>query len=266
MDPSWGRPKRSLGQNFLCDAGVVRCIADAIAATHGDTVVEIGPGRGALTRELTARGARIVAVEKDRELAWRLRVDLPEVGMVYADALRLAWEGVSRLPGVRIVGNLPYNIASPLMWELVARVQGWERMVFLVQKEVGARLVASPRTSSYGALGVWVQSWCRPELVRIVPPHVFRPRPKVDSAVVRFWPRHGRPQAAVSLSRLLHVTFQKRRKQLGTILRPWWGHRLDAWCAAHEVGRTVRPEELSPEQFGSLAEVMASLWDLGKSA
>ncbi|BDV01169.1 16S rRNA (adenine(1518)-N(6)/adenine(1519)-N(6)) - dimethyltransferase [Thermodesulfomicrobium sp. WS] len=263
---SWGHPKRSLGQNFLCDAGVVRCIADAIGATYGNTVVEIGPGRGALTRELAVRGARVLAVEKDRELAWRLHADLPDIGMVYADALRLAWEGVSRLPGVRVVGNLPYNIASPLMWELVARVRGWERMVFLVQKEVGERLVADPRTPHYGALGVWVQSWCQPELVRIVPPHVFRPRPKVDSAIVRFWPRDDIPRAAASLARLLHVTFQKRRKQLGTILRPWWGQELDAWCAQHGVERTARPEELSPGQFVSLAEIMLSLWNTGKSA
>lgn len=266
MDPSWGHPKRSLGQNFLCDAAVVRCIAETIGAAHGDIVVEIGPGRGALTRELVARGARVLAVEKDRALAWRLHADVPDVGMVYADALRVAWEGVSRLPGVRIAGNLPYNIASPLMWELVARIRGWERMVFLVQKEVGQRLVASPRTPQYGLLGIWVQSWCRPELVRLVPPQVFRPRPKVDSAIVRFWPRDGQPQAAASLARLLHVTFQKRRKQLGTILRPWWGQELDVWCAAHEVDRTARPEELSPQQFGSLAEVMVSLWNWGKSA
>ncbi len=266
MTTSWPFPKRSLGQHFLCDTGVVRRIAETIAAGPGDVVLEIGPGRGALTRALVARGARVFAVEKDQRLAWALRAEFPEVGMVYGDALRLAWEGLVRLPGIRVAGNLPYNIASPLIWELVARVQRWERMVFLVQKEVGQRLVAAPRTPQYGALGAWVQSWCRAELVAIIPPQVFRPRPKVDSAIVRLWPLGKAPRHPASLNHLLHVLFQKRRKQLGTILRPWWDDRLEAWVDLLGVVRTMRPEELTPEQMDGLAQAMAERWGMGKSA
>jgi len=263
---NWAPPKRSLGQNFLCDGNVIRRIADAIGAGCGDLVFEIGPGRGALTQELITRNASLIALEKDRHLAWQLHHNFPHIAVVYGDALRFAWEGVGRQKKIRIVGNLPYNIASVLLWDIVWRSQNWERMVFLVQKEVGERIVASPRTAAYGALGVWIQNFCHAEMIGIISPHVFWPKPKVDSAIVRFWPKADVPQIPEHLSRLVHLAFQKRRKQWGNILRPWWDSTLETWFDAVGISRSARPEELSPLQFRELAGVLASLWNAGKCA
>lgn len=256
---SFSAPKRSLGQNFLTDANICRRIVHALGLEPGGAVLEIGPGRGALTRILAVHQGPVMALEKDRELASWLCREFPSVGVIQGDGLSFCWEGLAALPGISVVGNLPYNVASPMIWEMVSRCRFWKGMVFMVQKEVAGRLTADPGSRAYGALSAWVSSFTMPRYMFTVPPHVFRPRPRVDSAVVRFEP-HPSPawDEAGCLSRLLKTLFQQRRKQLGVILKSCWGEELEAWCQRWNVDRRVRPEELAPDMFRSLALITAA--------
>jgi 16S rRNA (adenine1518-N6/adenine1519-N6)-dimethyltransferase len=175
-----------------------------------------------------------------------------------ADALTMPWARF--VAPWKIIGNLPYNVASPLIWDILSLTPGLIRAVFMVQKEVALRLVAPPGCGAYGALSVWVQSFAAPRLEFNVPPQVFRPAPKVHSAVVSFapLPLSERPADANALSSLLKLCFQKRRKQLGGILRSQPGWQPDE---AEEIGvkQSSRPEELSPRQFQTLAALMRFL-------
>lgn len=254
---SFHAPKRSLGQNFLSDLNICRRIVDALDLQAGDPVLEIGPGRGALTQILAGHQGLVTALEKDRELALWLSREYPSVHVILGDGLSFCWEGTAALPGLSLIGNLPYNVASPMIWEIVSRCRLWKGMVFMVQKEVALRLTANPGSRAYGALSAWVLNFVVPRYMFTVPPHVFRPRPKVDSAVVRFDP-HPAPawSEARALSRILKVLFQQRRKQLGTILKPWWTEEMDRWCRQWHTDRRARPEELSPDMLRSLALIV----------
>lgn len=250
------RPRRSLGQNFLHDQGTAWKIADALEASSGHRVLEIGPGRGALTGRLLKTGCDLYALEKDGVLAAELKHRWPKLTMIVMDALRFSW---AKLIGPwRIIGNLPYNVASPIIWDLVADVPRLERGVFMVQKEVGQRLSAAPGSRSYGALSVWVQSHVQVRGLFTVGPQVFHPRPKVDSAVVRLTSLEPteRLQDPGPLRKLLPLCFQQRRKQLKTILRPLWGDHLDHWFHNQNLRPESRPEELSPRRFQLLANLV----------
>lgn len=258
--------KRSLGQNYLRDPEVTRRIVAALKAEPGDSLIEIGPGPGALTGHLLAGAPeRLVLVEKDHAWAFARRETLREFpgvsgGVILADALELAWER-ARGPW-KIIGNLPYNVASPLMWEIFSRA-GFSRAVFMIQKEVGERIAASPGSRAYGALSVWLQSFARPQLECIVPPQAFYPRPKVYSAVLSFTPlsREGTgslpppPALKPVLANLIRRCFQQRRKQLGTILREARGE-AGLWEKSG-IDPVLRPENLSPGDFLRLALVFS---------
>ncbi|EGJ51404.1 16S rRNA (adenine(1518)-N(6)/adenine(1519)-N(6))-dimethyltransferase RsmA [Desulfocurvibacter africanus] len=253
-----GKPfaKRSLGQNFLQDENIARKIVAALELQEGDTVVEIGPGRGALTRWLDESPAqRVLALEKDKDLAQQLGMVHPRVEIVVADALRYSWEELAGVESLKYIGNLPYNIASPLMWEIVSRSPRYSRAVFMVQHEVGLRLTACPGNKSYGALSAWIQSFANVRYLFRVPPQVFRPKPKVDSAVLCFEPlaKEIRPTHPALLAKLLHICFQKRRKQLRNILRDWWGERVGTSAGEFIKLAEARPEELTPKEFQRLA-------------
>jgi 16S rRNA (adenine1518-N6/adenine1519-N6)-dimethyltransferase len=253
---AYARPKRSLGQNFLSDPNTSAKIVAALGITPGDTVLEIGPGRGALTPFiLDARPAAYLALEKDRDLAVRLAREHPGASVAMADALRMDWSRLDRLPGVRVIGNLPYNIASPLLWDLCAGSVTYARGVFMVQHEVARRLAATPGSREYGALSAWVGAFARVAYCFKVPPTVFRPRPKVDSAVVALTPRPAaeRPAEPAALSRLLKHLFSLRRKQLGGILKPYGDVVTEARLAQAGIEPRARPENLSPEQLSQLA-------------
>lgn len=254
------RAKKSLGQNFLQDNNIARKIVDALGIGPEDRVVEIGPGPGALTSIIAARGpAALLLVEKDRHWAAEraaVAYDGVRPDVLCADALTLAWED---MPSQwKCIGNLPYNVASPLMWEIFSRSSGLARAVFMIQKEVGWRIMAEPGSDAYGALSVWVRVFMRPRLEFIVPPQVFVPRPKVDSAVLSFTPRAERPDAGerAALAAVLHRCFQQRRKQLGTIFKGS-SVREDALPPGAGIVFTDRPERLTPEQFRILARVHA---------
>lgn len=258
MTHDFHAPKRSLGQNFLSDPNICRRIVESVELRPGEPVLEIGPGRGALTRHLCAHDGPVMVLEKDSELVRWLRAEFPCVGVVHGDGLEFCWEGTARLPGLSLIGNLPYNVASPMIWEMVSRCRNWKSMVFMVQKEVAERLCAPAGSRAYGALSAWVASFVRTTYLFTVPPHVFRPQPKVDSAIVRFVPRSDPAwREAPDLSRLLKTLFQQRRKQLGTILKQCWCVELESWCQTAGLDRRVRPEALTPDMLRSLAGIVA---------
>lgn len=256
---SYAPAKRSLGQNFLRDANIARRIVSALDIGPDDHVLEIGPGRGALTRLLLERGpARLCVLERDDDLAQALEEDLPAVEVLRADALAHPWESLEAAERWKLVGNLPYNIASPLIWEIVSRAR-FERAVFMVQLEVGQRLVAPPGGKEYGGLSAFVQNHARGELLFRVPPQVFRPQPKVTSAVLRFFLRPDAPgaEATRALASLLRICFQQRRKQLGTILK---SKDITGWedaLRSLDIDPVQRPETLAPERFLALANLLA---------
>ena len=253
------RAKRSLGQNFLVDENVCRKIVAALEIGSGDRVLEIGPGRGALTRWIEGSGpAAYTVLEKDERLAPLIAERWPDIDVRRTDALTFPWETLE--DGWKIAGNLPYNIGSKLIWDIVSRGRGWERCVFMVQHEVALRLTAAPSTKDYGALTVWVRNYADTRYLFKVPPHVFRPQPKVDSAVVLFLPRpeNTRPQCPRALSGLLRLCFQKRRKQLHNILKSLWSDSIDQWLEEQGLRRSDRPENVAPEQFSALSQIMKS--------
>ncbi len=196
-------PRRELGQNFVADPNTVRRIAALARVGAGDRVVEVGAGLGSLTLALIETGAHVTAVEVDAGLATALRdvvADHPAVTVVEADAMRLDWDAlIGDEPSV-LVANLPYNVATPLLCDLLDGVAGIVRMLVMVQREVGERLAARPRTPAYGAVSVKVAYWADARIVGLVPASVFVPRPKVESAlveIVRHEPAARRPDQHV---------------------------------------------------------------------
>lgn len=256
--------KKSLGQNFLKDEGTARRIVEALHIQPGDYVLEIGPGAGALTRHICAgnKPAGLVLLEKDSHWAFAHAEACAAAGVrclsLNMDALTFAWERLDR-SGLtwKIAGNLPYNVASPLLWDLAATGRGFERAVVMVQREVAQRITAAPGGKIYGALSVWLQSFVTARKVMDVPPTVFYPMPKVWSQVLELKPRTNRytgNQAA--LAKLLKICFQKRRKQLGTILGPYLNDLARNYLESHNLSLQARPEELSPFVFQALTEAL----------
>lgn len=260
------RAKKSLGQNFLVDPNIQRKIVDAVEPESADTVVEIGPGQGALTDHLAERAPRLVAVELDDALAEALAARFAgEAGVTVVHQDVLGWEpgGTLGEGRVRVVGNIPYNITSPILF----RVLEWrplpERIILMVQREVADRLTAPAGDRAYGALTVGVRSVATVERLFHVGRGAFRPVPNVDSTVIRIDPLPAlEPEAAEGLRSLTRAAFGLRRKQLQKILRTAAGYRLeagDAEAVLEEVGLRPqdRPEVLDPETFMKLAAALA---------
>jgi 16S rRNA (adenine1518-N6/adenine1519-N6)-dimethyltransferase len=246
-------PKRSLSQNFLSDPRILGRIADAVGATKDDTVLEIGPGKGALTGQLLERAGRVFAIEKDRELISGLRQRFSALVLAEGDALELDWNALVGGPFV-VAGNIPYNITSPLIDKALTPPRP-ARVVYLVQKEVAERVAAGPGSKEYGALSVGVQAVSRPERLFTVPKGAFYPVPKVDSAVLRMTPLEtpliGDGEVE-PFRRFVVGLFGYRRTQLVRALREHLG--LDAEQGGAIVAKvgfepTIRAEELSPEEF-----------------
>ncbi|MBN2140710.1 MAG: ribosomal RNA small subunit methyltransferase A [Desulfovibrionaceae bacterium] len=246
-------PKKSLGQNFLIDANVARKIVAALNLRPGDRVLEIGPGRGALTRWIVEAGPeRFVALEKDEVLAGRLAETWPEIEVRAVDALKFDWAGLP--PGFKLVGNLPYNVASRLIWDLALAFDRFERAVFMVQHEVGLRLTVAPGNRDYGALGAWTRGFAQARYLFRVPPTVFRPRPRVDSAVVSLRPLGPaeRPVDPQAYARLIRLCFQHRRKQIRGVLGSGFSPEMAHWLASRGFDPEVRAERLGPDEFKGL--------------
>lgn len=263
LDEHGLEPSRALGQNFVVDPNTVRRIARLAAVGEGDQVVEIGPGLGSLTLALVETGARVTAVELDRHLLAPLRsvVEPHGVRVVHGDAMRLDWDEVLSAPGAgtpgepwALVANLPYNVATPLVLDLLAGVPAIERMLVMVQREVGERLAARPGSKAYGIPSVKVAYRADAEVVGRVPPTVFIPPPRVESALVRVQ-RLAEPRVDADPDRLFHLVeagFGQRRKMLRRSLA---GLVDAAGFAQADVRPEARAEELDIAAWGRLARL-----------
>jgi 16S rRNA (adenine1518-N6/adenine1519-N6)-dimethyltransferase len=257
------RARKRFGQNFLVSPGVIRKIVDAVAARAGDTVVEIGPGLGALTEPLMERVEPLHVVEIDRDLIARLRERFAPERLVIHEGDALAFDFASlKTAGspLKIVGNLPYNISSPLLFHLAEVADRVAEMHFMLQKEVVDRMVAAPGTADYGRLSVMLQVRFYMERLFIVPPGSFNPAPKVDSAVVRMIPLDlqkvgagGTPKDPALFARLVAAAFGQRRKMLRNTLKEFGGEAL---LETQGLKPTARAEELAIADFVRLSNAL----------
>ena len=250
-------PRKRFGQNFLRDESIIEAIARAIAPTNSDHIVEIGPGEGALTQALISGECRLDAIELDRDLRTRLLAAFstyPGFMLHSADALDFNFAslatGDTRL---RVVGNLPYNISTPLIFNLLEQAQIINDMHFMLQLEVVERLAASPGSKDWGRLGVMTQFRCEVEQLFEVPPEAFYPPPKVRSAVVRLTP-HPEPQYPnvdpASLGRVVTQAFSQRRK---TLRNNFKGMMEDDDFGGLAIDPSARAETLSIADFVAIA-------------
>jgi 16S rRNA (adenine1518-N6/adenine1519-N6)-dimethyltransferase len=256
------RARRRFAQHFLVEPDVARRIVALAGIEEGESVLEIGPGRGALTGLLAERAARLVLVEIDRDLASRLREDFagrPNVEVVEADILDLDLRALLGDGGRGVVvANLPYNISTPALARLLDACDLFRRLVLMLQREVALRLGAVPGTKVYGALSVMIQLVARPRIAFSVPPAVFRPRPKVDSAVVVVDPLAPPPLGEAerrAVRRVVRAAFAQRRKQLGNALEPLT-HDCRTLLERLGIDPRRRAETLTPAEFLSLARAI----------
>ena len=256
------QPRHRFGQNFMIDQNLVRVVAEAGLIAKGDLVIEVGPGTGTLTEELLERAGQVVAVEIDRDLAAMLRTRFADRGnfiLIEGDALAakhaLSAELLAALgramPGQprKLVANLPYNIASPLIIELL--IAGVDLLAFTVQKEVADRLRAPAGGDDYGPLSVMAQLLAKVEMLRTLPPQAFWPAPKIDSALVRLTRADRLGDRAAEFTVFVHALFSYRRKMLRKALAQA-GYQADALLAATGLEGNRRPEEFTPEQLLAL--------------
>jgi 16S rRNA (adenine1518-N6/adenine1519-N6)-dimethyltransferase len=254
------RARKRFGQNFLHDESVINRIVDAIAPVEDQHLVEIGPGQGALTGQLLESGCRLDAVELDRDLVPALRdrfAENPRFRLHEADALRFDYTSISgQDTRLRLVGNLPYNISTPLIFHLLEYAPHIEDMYFMLQREVVNRLAAEPGSKAWGRLGVMAQFRCQVDALFEVPPGAFRPAPRVTSAIVRLAPHRGPVDAGLE-SRLRRVTaaaFSQRRKTLRNTLRDL----VDVQQLENlAISPSARAETLTLQQLVSISETIA---------
>ena len=245
--------RKRFGQHFLTDRGIIEDIVQAIAPQAGQAMVEIGPGLGAMTQPLVERLGHLTVIELDRDLAVLLRKK-PELTVIESDVLRVDFRALAEAAKtqVRVVGNLPYNISTPILFHLLDVADVVQDQHFMLQKEVIDRMVARPSTSDYSRLSVMLQWRYAMENVLFVPPESFDPPPRVDSAIVRMLPMAAPAVLDVKLfSELVRVAFSQRRK----LLR----HSLGKWLEARNFSGTFnlqrRAEEVPVAEYVALAQV-----------
>lgn len=254
------RPKKALGQHFLVDDNLLGVIGRLADLQPDDVVLEIGPGTGSLTRYLAERVRLVHSIELDRSLEDPLRAALggvTNVRVAFGDAVTFDYESLEPAPQ-KLVANLPYNVATPIVVESLDAIPSLERWCVMVQREVADRFFASPRTKAYGAVSVLIQLRTRRVGSHRVPPTVFRPRPRVESTIVAFDRVPGPP---IELVRpIVEAAFAHRRKTLAnSVALAGLTTRAEAEQGLSKIGRSpgVRAEELFPEEFLSLAEALA---------
>ncbi len=256
------RARKRFGQNFLIDQGVIAKIVSAIGPRQNQHLVEIGPGLGALTLPLAESGAMLTAVELDRDLVERLKQDFRQfknLQLVCGDALKLdfaeIFAGEDRL---RIVGNLPYNISTPLIFHLLKFAARIQDMHFMLQKEVVDRMAAQPGASEYGRLSVMVQYHCRVRSLLAVPAGSFDPQPRVHSAVVQLHPTAHDPvsKSEACLDRIVRAAFNNRRKTVRNCLR---AELSEEQILQQGIDPGLRPENLSVQDYVKLANCLCGM-------
>jgi 16S rRNA (adenine1518-N6/adenine1519-N6)-dimethyltransferase len=259
--------KKSLSQNFLIDPNLQRKIVEALEPQPTDHVVEIGPGTGALTRHLVDSVGHLTLVELDDTLAAQLREEYAgreHVEVLHGDALEIAASEAAGNDAFKLIGNIPYGITTPLIFHVLEARPRPQVMVLTVQKEVADRMAARPGTKDYGALTVGVQAVARLETLFTISRHAFRPRPEVDSAVVRFEPISPpqlSPTQEQSFRRLTRAAFSRRRKQLQKVLRQAPEYALSVEEAARllhslDIDPATRPDALPVVDYLRLADAL----------
>lgn len=257
------KARKRFGQNFLIDHNIINRIVSAVYPKENQTLVEIGPGQGAITEPLAAKCNHLHVIELDRDLVPWLLVKFekhPNFQLHQADALKFDFNSIqTNNQPLRIVGNLPYNISTPLIFHLLTFAGKIADMHFMLQKEVVKRMAASPGEKAYGRLSIMTQYYCSVEPLFEVPPSAFNPAPKVDSAIVRLTPYTLLPHPAKyikTLERLVNIAFQQRRKTLRNALKPLLSiEKIDAL----PVNTSVRPEALSVAEFVAMSDFIGEL-------
>ena len=251
------RPRKRFGQNFLQDQQIIAAILRMICLRPEDNCLEIGPGMGALTRPMLRQLSRLTAVEIDTDLQSHLAA-MPEAAdrlqLICADALTIDYTTFG--PHLRVIGNLPYNISTPLLIRLLQQVDSIQDMHFMLQKEVVERLAASPGSKTYGRLSVMAQYYCEVTHLFNVPPEAFYPKPKVDSAIVRLTPFQHKPFVAIPFERLEYWvarSFAMRRKTLANNLK---GMITAADLTTLGLDPQARPEQISVEEYVKLTHFL----------
>ena len=253
------RARKRFGQNFLHDPGIIRRIVSAVAPKPGQRLLEIGPGQGAITASLLDSGARLDVIELDRDLVPILEgkfADRDNFHLHQGDALKFDIAALAGGTPLRVVGNLPYNISTPLIFHLLAAQGAIADMHFMLQKEVVDRLAAQPGSKTYGRLGVMAQYYCQVEGLFEVPPEAFSPRPKVRSAIVRLRPHDTLPYPAkdvATLQGIVRDSFGQRRKTLRNTLK---NHISSEQLEDLGISPTARPEQLALSDFVAIANAV----------
>ncbi|KTD18685.1 dimethyladenosine transferase [Legionella lansingensis] len=249
------RPRKRFGQNFLRDKRIINQILSAVNVQENDKVIEIGPGLGALTEPLLKRLHHLVAIEIDQDLhahLMQMPIATDKLNLISADALTVDYSQWGS--HLRVIGNLPYNISTPLLFHLLKYAEFIDDMHFMLQKEIVLRLAAVPGSKAYGRLTVMVQYHCEVEYLFDVPPDAFYPKPKVDSAIVRLKPYLVSPYSHVNpkeLERLVAQAFSMRRKTLANNLKSVLSA---AELAALGVDPVLRPEQIAVEDYVRIAK------------
>ncbi|MBD2858619.1 16S rRNA (adenine(1518)-N(6)/adenine(1519)-N(6))-dimethyltransferase RsmA [Spongiibacter sp. KMU-158] len=255
------RARKRFGQNFLQDHGIINRIVRSIRPGEHEHLLEIGPGQGAITEEILRSGCQLDVIELDRDLVPILQGKfgaLPNFHLHQGDALRFDFSEIAKDKPLRVVGNLPYNISTPLIFHLLSQHELISDMHFMLQKEVVDRLAADPGSKAWGRLGIMAQYYCRVESLFDVPPEAFTPRPKVQSAIVRLVPHKELPHPVDDvelLQRVLREAFNQRRKTLRNNLKPLISAEQ---LEAIGINPGERPEKLSLADFVAITQVVAN--------
>ena len=250
------KARKRFGQNFLVDQGLIGKIIRSFDTRPGEQVIEIGPGQGALTEHLVNTGCDLTLVEIDRDLANLLTERFPDVHLINEDILKADLPAVISEPPVRVIGNLPYNISTPLMFRLFKHLELFRDMHFMLQLEVVNRMTAEPSTKSYGRLSIMTQLYCHAEKLFEVPPEAFNPRPKVQSAIVRLEPRNKMAEVdADVIEPMLIQAFSSRRKTIRNALK---GLISESELESLGLSPTLRPENLSVEDYIACSNLISA--------
>ncbi|WP_144392181.1 16S rRNA (adenine(1518)-N(6)/adenine(1519)-N(6))-dimethyltransferase RsmA [Pleionea sediminis] len=262
MKPIHHKAKKRFGQNFLHDPTVIGRIVSTINPKPGDNIIEIGPGPGALTQPVLKQAGKMRAIELDREVIPKLRMYCfgdGELEIIESDALKIDFKEFSDSPrSLRIIGNLPYNISTPLLFHLFEHLEVIKDMHFMLQKEVVDRLCAVPGTKDYGRLSIMAQYYARPEFMFLVKPGAFNPPPKVDSAIIRLTPKEHNEHDQTDVKTLNGVVtsaFSLRRKTVRNSLK---SHLSEDELNELDIKPTERAENLTLDQYIRIANYLTA--------
>ncbi len=259
FNPNQHQAKKRFGQNFLQDQSIIERIVKNIQPKSSESIVEIGPGLGALTREILTETQKISVIELDRDVIPKLKFNcdgLGELNIFEQDALKTDFTQFAPEGKIRVVGNLPYNISTPIMFHLYEYLEHIQDMHFMLQKEVVQRMVAQPGSKTFGRLSVMTQYACDAQMLFIVPPEAFSPAPKVDSAIVRLTPKSVKLELHDHhlFSSIVSEAFNQRRK---TVRNVWKKHLEVEEYAELAIEPGLRPENLSLVDFVNVANYLS---------